>query len=152
MPLSIMGQTSKQLPPMPITPGSTPPRSPAVSKEDATFNSVGQSHRGTATIPSSQNTRQEQRTSERIILGQWSSDISEIGNQAGGTGTLRETRIIGQDVQIPVLAFAGLGTPSNSATAYCSDCTVTSSINDTCAGSGSGAYALRINGGWVCKL
>src|SRR5579864_1158426 len=58
-----------------------------------------------------------------------------------GTGTVTSNRA--QSV-----AFASLGTPSNSQTAYCSDCTVTSSIDNTCAGSGTGAWAVRINGAW----
>lgn len=119
-------------------------------KEDSTFNSVGQAIEAlynpqfTKYTPGAANY-------ERIVLGEWNSNVSEIGNQAGGTGTLREVRVIGQDMQIPILAFAGLATPANSAEVYCSDCTVTSSINDTCAGSGMGAWAQRINGAWSCR-
>lgn len=46
--------------------------------------------------------------------------------------------------------FAALGTPSNGTQTYCSDCTVTSEIDNTCAGSGSGAWATRLNGAWRC--
>lgn len=49
------------------------------------------------------------------------------------------------------VAFAVLGSPSNAQQVYCSDCTVTSAVNDTCAGSGSGAFAERINGVWSCR-
>ncbi len=48
------------------------------------------------------------------------------------------------------VAFASLGSPSNGAQRPCSDCKVTSSIDDTCAGSGSGAQAFRVNGAWKC--
>ena len=43
--------------------------------------------------------------------------------------------------------FANLGTPSDGATVYCSDCTFGS---DPCTGSGTGAMAYRINGSWSC--
>src|SRR5207253_2473504 len=43
--------------------------------------------------------------------------------------------------------FSGLGTPANGQFAYCSDCT----IANPCAGSGSGAFAKRLNGVWVCN-
>lgn len=43
--------------------------------------------------------------------------------------------------------FAGLGTPTNGAFVYCSDCT----IANPCAGGGTGALAKRLNGVWVCN-
>jgi hypothetical protein len=43
--------------------------------------------------------------------------------------------------------FANLGTPSNGAVRYCSDCAATS----PCAGSGSGATASRVGGAWNCS-
>lgn len=49
------------------------------------------------------------------------------------------------------VAFAALGTPANGSVYNCSDCTVTSGINDTCIASGSGATAQRINGAWRCN-
>jgi len=45
------------------------------------------------------------------------------------------------------IAFADLGTPANGTFAYCSDCLVQAS----CAGSGAGALAKRLNGAWVCN-
>ena len=45
------------------------------------------------------------------------------------------------------VAFSALGTPSNGATQYCSDCT----IANPCASGGSGAFAKRLNGAWVCN-
>lgn len=50
------------------------------------------------------------------------------------------------------VAFAGLGTPSNGSEYYCSDCTVTSGVDNTCAGSGGGAFAKRIAGAWKCEI
>lgn len=43
-------------------------------------------------------------------------------------------------------AFASLGTPSNGQITYCSDCTVAT----PCAGSGTGALAVRLNSAWAC--
>ena len=40
-----------------------------------------------------------------------------------------------------------LGTPSNGAVVFCSDCT----IANPCAGGGTGAIAKRLNGIWVCN-
>jgi hypothetical protein len=62
------------------------------------------------------------------------------GSGCGGTGMLSS------------VAFGGLGTPGNGQQYYCTDCTVTSGINNTCAGSGSGALATRINGAWKCVI
>ena len=44
-------------------------------------------------------------------------------------------------------AFASLGTPGNGALVYCSDCT----IANPCASGGTGAFAKRLNGAWVCN-
>jgi len=49
-------------------------------------------------------------------------------------------------------AFAALGSPSNGAMVNCSDCTVTSGVDDTCAASGGGAFAERIAGAWKCHI
>lgn len=40
-----------------------------------------------------------------------------------------------------------LGTPADGHFCYCSDCT----IANPCAGSGTGAFAKRLNGAWVCN-
>lgn len=53
------------------------------------------------------------------------------------TGMLNQTGV----------AFAALGTPSNGTLIYCTDCT----IANPCAGSGTGAFAKRLNGIWVCN-
>lgn len=49
-------------------------------------------------------------------------------------------------------AFAALGAPANGTFEFCSDCTVVSSVDDTCAGSGAGAMASRLGGAWKCSL
>ena len=41
----------------------------------------------------------------------------------------------------------GLTADSNGTMRYCSDCT----IANPCAGGGTGAFAKRINGAWICN-
>ena len=53
------------------------------------------------------------------------------------------------------LTFAGLnsgalGSPSNGAVVFCTNCTVTSGADNTCAGGADGALAVRIAGAWRC--
>ncbi len=55
-------------------------------------------------------------------------------------------------VQFTPVAFADLGnidghTPANGTVAYCFDC----AIANPCAGSGTGAFAKRLAGAWVCN-
>jgi hypothetical protein len=45
------------------------------------------------------------------------------------------------------VTFANLGTPSSGHFQYCPDCT----IANPCAGGGTGAFAKRLNGIWVCN-
>jgi parallel beta-helix repeat protein len=45
------------------------------------------------------------------------------------------------------VVFANLGGPANGNFVYCSDCT----IANPCAGGGTGAFAKRLNGVWVCN-
>jgi len=69
-------------------------------KEDTTFDSVGQAIEAlynpqfTKYTPAAVNF-------ERVVLGQWNGNVSEIGNQAGGTGTLRGLRLLGTNVFVP---------------------------------------------------
>jgi hypothetical protein len=49
------------------------------------------------------------------------------------------------------LTFATLPThPTNGMSYYCSDCKVTSSTNSVCTSGGTGAFAQRLNGTWIC--
>jgi hypothetical protein len=50
-------------------------------------------------------------------------------------------------IDITGTTFASLGTPSNGALRYCSDCT----IANPCASGGTGAFAKRLNSTWVCN-
>lgn len=53
-------------------------------------------------------------------------------------------------VALTGVLFAALGTPAAGTLQYCSDCTVVSGVDNTCAGSGTGALAIRLNGAHKC--
>jgi Pectate lyase superfamily protein len=46
-----------------------------------------------------------------------------------------------------LMTYANLGSLANGSFVYCSDCT----MSDPCAGRGTGAFAKRLNGAWVCN-
>lgn len=78
-----------------------------------------------------------------VNLVRASPGVLAVGTGAGGTGgTLLLTT-----TTYTAVAFAALGTPGNGTVEYCNDCTVVA----TCAGSGTGAIAKRLNGAWVCN-
>ncbi len=82
-------------------------RGAGVCKEDNGFNAVGQS------ICRVYNPQALQYTPgnpifERTVYGQFNSNVAEIGTEAGGSGTERNLKLIGQEVHI--------GQPSNIAT------------------------------------
>lgn len=52
-------------------------------------------------------------------------------------------------IGVPTVAFANLGTPANGIMKYCSDCGFLTTPG-TCAGSGTGALAIRLNATWRC--
>lgn len=90
---------------------------------------------------------------------QWESNVYVCTTEAGaGGGTLRAFQLGDAGVSVTFgglltnhsVAFAALGTPANGTQYYCSDCTVTSGIDDTCKATGNGAKADRINGAWKC--
>jgi hypothetical protein len=65
---------------------------------------------------------------------------------SGSTG-MRGTNLWTQNFQITPTLFANLGSPQNGSLYFCGDCTAASS---PCTGSGSGTFAFRRNGSWVC--
>jgi hypothetical protein len=69
-------------------------------KEDNTFNSVGQA---IATLYNPQFTKYTPGAVnfERGVLSRWNNNVLEIGAEAGGTGVVRRTRLIGSAVQVP---------------------------------------------------
>jgi len=67
------------------------------------------------------------------------------GNNGGANGTVGVTA--GYYFFPPAFTNGTLGTPSNGAVVYCSDCT----IANPCAGGGAGAIAKRLSGAWVCN-
>jgi hypothetical protein len=62
-------------------------------------------------------------------------------------GTSKHTLNSDGSVLYGPVTFSNLGTPGNGTFVYCSDCTIAA----TCAGSGTGAFAKRLNGAWVCN-
>jgi len=73
-------------------------------------------------------------------------------NATAGKSTLGPTgissdQITGNQLNMIQTAFANLGTPANGALVYCFDCQVV----NPCAGSGTGAFAKRLNGQWACN-
>lgn len=68
---------------------------------------------------------------------------------AGSAGTTDIWSLDNKGVQRNTgVTFANLpGTPSNGMFVYCTDCTIAS----PCAGSGTGAFAKRLNGAWICN-
>lgn len=62
-----------------------------------------------------------------------------------GTTTLATT--VADVLSLTGVSFASLGSPSNGAIKYCSNCTIAA----PCASGGTGAIAKRLNGGWVCN-
>lgn len=66
-----------------------------VIKEDNTFDSVGQA---IARVYNPLFTKYTAGAAdyERTVFGQWNGNVAEIGTEAGGTGTLRDLRLLGQ--------------------------------------------------------
>lgn len=70
-----------------------------------------------------------------------------FSGSSGGAADLVFSRVTANEYGVSAVAFASLGTPANGTFAYCSDCT----IANPCAGAGTGAFAKRLNGVWVCN-
>lgn len=78
---------------------------------------------------------------------------------ATGTVDTQITRGGAGEFTYTSVAFAALGTPANGTTAFCSDCTETTpascpvtQASCICAGSGTGAFARRVNNVWYCTF
>lgn len=86
------------------------------------------------------------------------STLSGSTNWLEGAFTVISTPTIGtalkpwpafttSSLNINATTFANLGTPANGTFYFCSDCT----LANPCAGAGTGAFAKRLNGVWVCN-
>lgn len=73
------------------------------------------------------------------------SDSAQIRLGAGNDMVF--SRRAANEFGLSNVLFAALGTPANGTFAYCSDCTIAS----PCASGGTGAFAKRLNGVWVCN-
>lgn len=80
-----------------------------------------------------------------VALG-FSAGSGGVGFYVGSSSRKAQVTSTGAFVQAGV-AFAALGTPANGTITYCTDCT----IANPCAAAGTGAFAKRLNGVWVCN-
>jgi hypothetical protein len=64
-----------------------------------------------------------------------------------GTNTVVRTGAIQTVLALRPVAWGSLGTPLDGTFVWCVDCTITS----PCAGAGTGAFAKRLNGAWICN-
>lgn len=92
--------------------------------------------------------------SYQLVFGSSSLSSPDVGLTRPSAGAVRVTdastgygQIQAGGMVLNATTFASLGTPSNGTFLYCSDCT----IANPCAGSGTGAFAKRLNGAWVCN-
>lgn len=84
-----------------------------------------------------------------------------FGSSASDPNTI-DTQIFRRgagEIGLSSVVFASLGTPTNGAITYCSDCTETTpascpvtQASCVCAGSGTGAFARRVAGAWYCTF
>lgn len=94
-----------------------------------------------------------------VSNGQVFVNSATLSMGTGGSPDWTLTRAAANEVTFPSLVFANLGTPANGTFAFCSDCTETTpascpvtQASCICAGSGSGAFARRVNGAWYCTF
>lgn len=85
--------------------------------------------------------------------------FSSTTNPFSGSFDTKIVRAAAGQLTYTATTFAALGTPANGTAAYCSDCTVTTpatcpatAASCVCAGSGTGAFAYRLNGVWDCVI
>lgn len=85
---------------------------------------------------------------EGITIGNGLDLAFTASSGAAGTVDTRFSRgSVAGEFTFTAVLFANLGTPANGHFAYCSDCT----IANPCASGGTGAWAKRLNGVWVCN-
>ena len=101
-------------------------------KEDDTFNSVGQS---VCVVYNPQVTKYTPGAAdfERIVYGQWESNVAYMGPEAGGTGTLRPLMLTGSTVGAVALATTGAATGKTLVCADTNGILYRSSSGVTCA-------------------
>jgi len=90
---------------------------------------------------------------ETVHVAGWSPQFPQsnstmaVVNDSTQTGTLFASNLaLTNSAQVGTSTFANLGSASNGAILYCSNCTQTAA----CAAGGSGAMAMSVNGAWSC--
>ena len=78
------------------------------------------------------------------IVRNVSTNSSNAEPVIDGSGALAQVQ---NGLKIKDPAFANLGAPEDGTVEFCRNCT----IANPCAGGGTGAYAKRLNGVWVCN-
>jgi hypothetical protein len=89
-------------------------------------------------------------TPDENNLGGFSWDGSDTIFGIKTTVTNGIIKLLGGFGAVTGVAFADLGTPANGTFTFVTDGTVTSGADNTCAGSGTGAFAVRLNSVWRC--
>lgn len=95
--------------------------------------------------------------------GLWHSATNSLAVSAGGalaaTFGTSFTLATGVPFVQTAVAFASLGTPADGTMRFCNDCTETTpatcpvtQASCICAGSGTGAFARRVNSTWYCTF
>lgn len=84
-----------------------------------------------------------------LLANAWTEHFFEVSAD-GSTTTAVGCSSSDPALSLPAIAFSSLGSRPNGSIAYCSDCTVTSGVDNTCATSGTGSFATRLNGAWKC--
>lgn len=80
-----------------------------------------------------------------LIAGFGCASVASL--PAGGPSVMNSSGVFTPTLGLGSTLFANLGTPRNGTFIFCSDCT----IANPCAGGGTGAFAKRLNGVWVCN-
>jgi hypothetical protein len=90
---------------------------------------------------------------QNLIFTDATYDIGASGATRPRTAYL-STSVVAPLWRGTAILFASLAAtaPNNGDGVYCSDCTVVSGTDNTCAGSGAGASATRLNGVYRCKI
>lgn len=97
---------------------------------------------------------QRESTNIARIKAHYFDGLGLYVGDGGGTGTMYERlRLRNNGIVTPSdVPFASLGGEPTGSFAYCNNCGLTSASDNTCVGTGSGAFAVKINSVWRCFI
>jgi hypothetical protein len=138
--------------PVTITPGTSQVYATAGSASAPSISFSGDPTSGWYDIAAGNTAFSSSGTGRLLITGatlQLKSDqtLAWSSGAINSASDLAFTRVAAGQYGITAVLFANLGTPASGTFCYCSDCT----IANPCASGGSGAFAKRLNGVWVCN-